>query len=31
MLTSKSYREDVSLINEWVGNIYWGAPFEIKD
>ena len=31
MLTSKSYGEDVSLINEWIGNIYWGARFEVKD
>ena len=31
MLTSKSYGEDVSSINEWVENIYWGARLEIKD
>jgi len=31
MLTSKSYREDFSVINEWIGNIYWGARFEVKD
>jgi hypothetical protein len=31
MLNSKSYGEDVPVINEWIGNIYWGAPFEVKD
>ena len=31
MLKSKRFGEDVSLINEWIGNIYWGVRFEVKD
>ena len=31
MLNSMGYKEDVSVINEWIGNIYWGARFETKD
>ena len=31
MLNSNGYEEDVSVINEWIGNIYWGARFEVKD
>jgi len=31
MLNSNGYEEDVSVINEWVGNSYWGARFEVKD
>ena len=27
MLNSNGYEEDVSVINEWIGNIYWGARF----
>ena len=31
MLNSNGYEEDVSVINEWIGNIYWGVRFEVKD
>ena len=31
MLNSNGYEEDVSVINEWVGNSYLGARFEVKD
>ena len=31
MLNSNGYEEDVSVIKEWIGNIYWGVRFEVKD